>query len=242
MLSDEIRRAVTAASRDRLDEVSAALWKAFAAGAVSEAEATDISAAIEARKVVAAPAPRRMSRPPRPRDPARVERRRRWCASGWMPPRLAARFTPAETATLAVVAWQCARGGRCALPLDRIASLAGVSRTKVKDAIRLARTLGLLSVQERRQTRWRSETNVIRVACGTWATWLEGVRGRRLSRGQGGGVGNATALNTGETWKGVGDRGNRSGLPGRRAGHGAVPGPATVPEPMTDRAPRRVRA
>ena len=221
MLADDIRRAVMAASRERLAEISATLWKAFAAGAVTEDEATELSALIETRKAVPAARPVRPVRAPRPRDPSHVERRRKWSASGWLPPKLAARFTPAETAALAVVAWLCAREGRCAIPLDRIASLAGVSRTKVKDAIRLARTLGLLSVEERRLSRWRSDTNVVKVACPTWKAWLDGVRGRRMLRGQGGGVGKATGFNTGDIYGKVRGHPTGKGLPGRRVGRGS---------------------
>ncbi len=220
MLADDIRRAVMAASRDRLTEISQALWQAFGAGALTEDEAAELSALVAARRTVPAAPAAKPKRPPRPRDPVEVERRRKWAASGWLPPKLAARFTPAETAALAVVAWLCAREGRCAYPIGRIASLAGVSRTKVKDAIRLARSLGLLAVQERRLTRWRSDTNVVRIACGTWLAWIDGVRGRRLARGLGGGVGKATALNTGDNWKGAGGRGNRTRLPGGRKGDG----------------------
>ena len=51
---NEIRQAVMAAPRERLTELSAALWKAFGAGAVTEAEAEDLSLAIEARKATGA--------------------------------------------------------------------------------------------------------------------------------------------------------------------------------------------
>ena len=54
MLFEEIRRAVEAAPRERLSELSAALWKGFAAGTVTETEAEELSLAIEARKAVGA--------------------------------------------------------------------------------------------------------------------------------------------------------------------------------------------
>ena len=54
MLFEEIRHAVEAAPRERLSELSAALWKGFAAGAVTEAEAEELSLAIEARKAIGA--------------------------------------------------------------------------------------------------------------------------------------------------------------------------------------------
>jgi len=66
-----------------------------------------------------------------PRSPDRqasLERRRRQAASGALPPALAARFTTGELAALTVIARQCQKGGVCALPIDAIAALAGVSR------------------------------------------------------------------------------------------------------------------
>ena len=58
MFAEEIRRAAEAAPRMKLPDVSALLWKAFAAGSVTETEAEVLSALIEARKAPAAsPAP-----------------------------------------------------------------------------------------------------------------------------------------------------------------------------------------
>src|SRR4051812_3735502 len=97
MLYEELRHAVEAAPRDRLSELSAALWKAFAAGAVTEAQAEELSLAMEARKAPAAsPAPARRRVGSRPRTDASMERRRRWAASGRLPPQVASRFTLAE--------------------------------------------------------------------------------------------------------------------------------------------------
>jgi len=52
MFAIDLRAAVEAAPRTGLVELSAALWKAFAANAVTEAEAEELSTLIEARKVV----------------------------------------------------------------------------------------------------------------------------------------------------------------------------------------------
>ncbi len=54
MFADEIRAAVMSAPRVKLPEVAAVLWRAYAAGHVSEAEAEELSALIETRKVVPA--------------------------------------------------------------------------------------------------------------------------------------------------------------------------------------------
>src|SRR4051795_11428377 len=106
MFVDELRRAVEASPRAELPAVSGLLWKAFAAGQVSEAEASELSDLIESRRALPAPQKpiqRRLGSRPR-FSPASMERRRRWAASGALPPALATRFTLAETAVLAVVA------------------------------------------------------------------------------------------------------------------------------------------
>src|SRR4051812_50080639 len=89
-----------------------------------------------------------------------MERRRRWAASGLLPPALAARFTLAETAVLAVVAAEALRHGRCTLVLEHIAALAGVCRKTVKNALREAQRHGLLGIEERRVSGRRDGANV----------------------------------------------------------------------------------
>src|SRR4051794_36672142 len=127
MFVDELRRAVEASPRAELPAVSGLLWKAFAAGQVTEAEASALSEAIELKRALPPaqkPIQRRLGS--RPRTPASLERRRRWAASGALPPTLATRFTTAETAVLAVVAAEHQKHGRCTLVIDHIAALAGV--------------------------------------------------------------------------------------------------------------------
>src|SRR3954462_12236264 len=136
MFVEQLRRAVEASPRVELPKVSALLWKAYAAGTVSESDAADLSNLIEARKAIPAaqkPAQRRFGS--RPRSGASMERRRRWAASGALPPALAARFTLAETAVLAVIALEAAKSGACTLTIGHIAALAGVSETTVRNAI-----------------------------------------------------------------------------------------------------------
>jgi hypothetical protein len=108
-----------------------------------------------------------------------MARRRRWAASGYLPPKLAQAFTPGEQAALAVVALEVGKRGKCSLAIGNIAAVAGVSEKTVKRALRLARTAGLVSVEERRLTRWRNDTNVVKVVSAEWAAWLR----LRLPRG-----------------------------------------------------------
>lgn len=182
MFADEIRAAVMAAPRVKLPEVAAVLWRAYGAGHVSEAEAEELSALIETRKVVpAAPvAAAALTRAvgSRPRTNESLERRRRWAASGRLPPALAARFTPGEIAVLSVVAAEASRRGDCRLAVGHLAAVAGVSETLVRNALREARALGLVTIEERRVMAWRNDTNVVRIVSAEWAGWLKLAKGR----------------------------------------------------------------
>lgn len=271
MFADEIRRAIEAADRITLPQVTAALWRAFGDGQVSEAEAEALSGLIEAR--TDAPALRRMphaaratspaaevhtgrpttqvpqssARRPgvgsRPRTDASLERRRRWAASGRLPPGLAARFTLAEQAVLALVAAETARRKDCRLSIEGMAAVTGVCRSTVKNAVREARRLGLLTVEERQITGFRNDTNVLRIVSAEWLSWLRlarrgdplpNRRGQSASSPQGGGVKSATGtptevltlLESGETEtskccrRAAGDL-ERSARAGIRAGGGA---------------------
>src|SRR3954471_1029012 len=173
MFAEQLRRAVEAAPRAELPTVSGLLWKAYAAGQVTEAQASELSDLIEARRAIPAPqrpAQRRVGS--RPRSGASMERRRRWAASGLLPPALTARFTLAETAVLAVVAAEHVRHGRCTLVLKHIAALAGVCRKTVKNALREAQRHGLLGIEERRLSAWRNAPNVVTITSREWRAWL----------------------------------------------------------------------
>src|SRR4051812_29579843 len=105
MFVEQLRRAGGAAPRVEVAQGARLLLGAYAAGQVTEDEASELSELIEARRALPAaqkPMQRRLGS--RPRSSASMERRRRWAASGALPPALAARFTLAETAVLAVLA------------------------------------------------------------------------------------------------------------------------------------------
>ena len=206
--ADEIRRQVEAAPRAALPAVTAALWRAYGDGKVSETEAEALSVLIEARTLsyvgsrlpsVEQPtnpartgtteisasdrvgSPRRPGVGSRPRTDASMERRRRWAASGRLPLGIAARFTLAEQAVLSLVAAEIARRKDCRLSIENMAAVAGVCRSTVKNAIREARQLGLLTVEERQITGFRNDTNVLRIISPEWQAWI------RLARKGGGG-------------------------------------------------------
>src|SRR3954452_10816142 len=173
MFVEQLRRAVEASPRAELPAVAALLWKAYAAGHVTEAEASVMSEMIEARKALPAAQKRVQQRlGSGPRSPASTERRRRWAASGALPPALASRFTTAENAVLAVIAAEHVKHGRCTLVIDHIAALAGVGRTTVKNALREAQRQGLARIEERRVSAWRNAPNVVTITAPEWLSWL----------------------------------------------------------------------
>ncbi|WP_348529320.1 helix-turn-helix domain-containing protein [Methylobacterium mesophilicum] len=227
--AEEIRRQAETAPRAALPAVTAALWRAYGEGQVTEAEAESLSGLIEARRTSAsAPFAGQRSNPPgtnaatvaaqgcvgsprravgsRPRTDASLERRRRWAASGRLPPGLAARFTLAEQAVLALVAAETARRKDCRLSIENMAAVAGVCRSTVKNAIREARQLGLLTVEERQITGFRNDTNVLRIISPEWQAWI------RLARKP------ARHHHDGDTL-GVSKGGTVMGSPRRREGH-----------------------
>src|SRR5215210_3520349 len=106
-----------------------------------------------------------------------------------MPPKIACHFTPGEQAALAVIAVEVTKRGACSLVIGAVAALAGVSESTVKRALRQARALGLITIQERRLSRFRNDTNVVRVISREWLSWLE-------LRRSGGGVQPRTGTNT----------------------------------------------
>jgi hypothetical protein len=182
MFVNQLATAIAAARAPQLDHLSRELWKAYAAGAPSDADAQAAAEAIEARRSEVRPKPRTAaSDAPRaaarrqqrsPDRQASIERRRQLAASGPMPPAMAARFTQGEMAVLRIVGDEVRLHGCCALHVDAIAARAGVGRTTVQNAQREARRLGYITVQERRRRGQRSLTNIIHIVSGEWLTWL----------------------------------------------------------------------
>lgn len=170
---EEIRRAVMAAPRMKMPEIRSAMYKAAVVGQITEAEAEELDALINARAAIPAPekpVQRRVGS--RPRSSASMERRRSWAAAGRLPPALAARFTLAEQAVLAVVASEATKRGACSLAIGHIAALAGVCATTVKNALRAANGLGLIRIEERRLTAWRNLPNRVTITSPEWLSWL----------------------------------------------------------------------
>jgi hypothetical protein len=156
-----------------LGRLSETLWKAWGQGLVGDDEAQSLAEMIEARRaLLAVQKPIQRHFGSRPRSPASMERRRRWAASGALPPALASRFTLAEQAVLAVVAAEHRKCGDCRLTNKETADVAGVCITTVKNALRVGRVLNILSIEDRRLTAFRNAPNVVRIVSPEWRAWL----------------------------------------------------------------------
>ena len=187
MFADTMARAIAdARTLTRLDHLSRAIWQGLTAGAVGDDAAQALAEALhERRKVVRGdikpvgiPPGRNSIFPPKrpqraPMRPVAIARRRHLAASGPMPPALACKFTVAELAVLRIVGDEVRQHGRCDRTIDEIAARAGTCRSIVKNAIRQAARLGLLTVEERRREGRRNLPNVIRVVSREWLTWLQ---------------------------------------------------------------------
>src|SRR5271169_2383017 len=97
---------------------------------------------------------------------ANLKRHRQMAASGAMPASLAGEFTRGEDAALCIVADECRVRGSSDLSLDEIADKASVGRSAAKSALRKARELGLITVQNRGRL-----TNVVRIIAPEWLAW-----------------------------------------------------------------------
>ena len=97
-----------------------------------------------------------------------------------MPPALAARFTQAEMAAFRIISDEVRHHGVCGLHIDAIAARAGTCRTTVKNALREARRLNLVTVQERRRRGQKSLTNLVRIVSPEWMAWIR-IGGKKLT-------------------------------------------------------------
>ena len=184
MFADQCRAAVDGArSLTALEPLARALWQAFGAGAVTEADAEALSGLIEARKallradgagkpVKAALGPTAARRIASYNRGLSFERRRRLAASGPLPPFLAAKFTVGELATLRIVRDEVSANGACERTLGEIAARAGVSASTARNAMRLAARLGLVTIEERRVAYDRNLPNLVRVVSSEWLSWI----------------------------------------------------------------------
>lgn len=111
---------------------------------------------------------------------ASVRRRRQLGGSSSMPDTIRHHYTEGQRAALAVVCGEVKHHGVCDLAIDRIAAVAGVSRTTVQNALREARELGHIIVEARPRRGQKNLTNLVRVVSAEWVAWLK--RGPSLAR------------------------------------------------------------
>ncbi len=202
MFCDQMRAAIEEArTLTRLDALSAAVWKGWSAGAVTDEEAQRLAELVHARKIVVRgeikpvgiPLGRATIFPVRrvqraPKRAAAIVRRRHLAVSGPMPPALASHFTVGELAVLNIVGDEVRLNGQCDRTVDEIAARAGCCRRLAQNAIRLAAGLGLLTIQERRRQGQKNLPNIIRVVSGEWLAWIK-TRSRATRAKSGEGIG-----------------------------------------------------
>ncbi len=111
---------------------------------------------------------------------ASLERRQRLARTSPVPPDLVDQFTQGEHAVITVVAGEIARAGACTWCLDRIAAVAGVCKTLVREALRKARNVGLLFSIERRRRGQKSLANIVRVLRRASGAWLQRIGCRKI--------------------------------------------------------------
>jgi hypothetical protein len=196
MFANQFAGAIACAQFSDLNALAQQLWKAHAAGNLSDDEAQAFAEFIQAKKggyqhigggagngctgfsVARAALPKhKIQRSPDKQ--ASIERRRRLARASPVPPELVDQFTQGEHAVITVVAGEIQRAGACTWCLDRIAAVAGVCKTLVRDAIRKARNVGLLFSIERRRGGQKSLTNVVRVLRRSWGAWLQRIGCRK---------------------------------------------------------------
>lgn len=195
MFTDHLAHAITAAPLTDLDRIARSIWAAHAAGYLGDADASAAAEAVRARqraarprercywKTAPAPAPRRLQRSP---DKQRsIERRRRLAASSPLPPQIACHFTLSELAALRVIADEVRHHGFCDRSVPEIAARAGTCATTVRNALREARALGLVSVRERRVSAFRNKSNIVTIIRNEWRVWLRlADKGGRLQKNE----------------------------------------------------------
>jgi hypothetical protein len=174
-LFDTFALNIDSAPRAHVDHICSQVWRAYANGELTEDEAQSLAELARDRQRPKPPKPK--VAPPRraPRSPDRqrsLERRRRLSAAGMMPPGLAMQFTVGERAVLYVVATEVKRRGQCDLYIDQLAAFAGVGRSTCRNALRQAKRLGLIQIDERRLSRRYNDANRITIISREWCAWL----------------------------------------------------------------------
>nr|WP_181377316.1 GntR family transcriptional regulator [Ochrobactrum sp. LM19] len=179
----------------RLNDLAQHVWRDMTAGRISEAEAERLDSAIHERRKALTEA-REMGIPPPKswfpvreksensrktaaqgkRCPVRWARKRRLGGREALPAHLQELFTEGERAVLFVVAADHKQHGSCSSWIQQIADRAGVGKTTVRNAIRRAAALKIISVKHREQWRGKNLSNVLTIICRDWLFWMRRFR------------------------------------------------------------------
>lgn len=195
MFADHLAASIAAAPLCALDDLVKKAAAAWGAGELDDDSMEKISLAIRARQVEAKSSPAALqtfqrpaglfpkrSRQGSPKSPEKIDRRRTLGTSSTLPPTLRARFTLGEVAVLTVIIMDVRLKGYCDASVAEIGQRAGCCRTLVRNAIRMASTLGLIAVMERPRRGAKNLTNRITVIGAELKAWID--RGPKLNRGQ----------------------------------------------------------
>ena len=185
---DDIADRIAIARPDELDWIIRDMWADHTSGLLTETEMEALDEAARTRResiqerrakprAVASSAPQRPARPRRtiPRSPDRAasQQRRRDIGQGrWLPPNIASKLTQGEIAVLSIMVREIVNHGVCDLPNDKIAGLAGVCPTLVKNTRRLAEDERWVKVIHRPRRGQKSLTNLIYALSPELRTWI----------------------------------------------------------------------
>jgi hypothetical protein len=125
-----------------------------------------------AAKVSPTGSARRLPRQRSPDRQASIERRRN--LSTEVPRPIRARYTEGQAAALAVIGQEVQKHGYCDKSVPEIAARAGVCERIVQEATQLAKEDRHITVEYRRRSPFRNDTNVIHIV----AEYLGGADGR----------------------------------------------------------------
>ena len=197
MLVDHMLCTIDGARTTELAQLGSDVSRAYGNGQLGEDDYQRLWEAIQERRAETRPKPRTApsgapqspARPRRtiPRSPDRAasqQRRRDVGQERWLPPNIASQLTQGEVAVLSVMVREIVDHGVCDLPNDKIAGLAGVCATMVKNVRRLAEGHGWIQVIHRPRPGQKSLTNLIYALSPELRAWIETRRrmigGKRL--------------------------------------------------------------
>jgi hypothetical protein len=191
MFYDALATTIDNAGKNQIDECSRQVSRALGGANLTDDQATQLYGLIQVRRAALTHSLAActhtlvrsyIQRSPEQRSPDRASllRRRQHAATGPLPSNLAANFTTGELAALKIVADECLAHGACDLSKNEIGARAGVCKTVVKRALKLAEVrLTMISVLRRPRSGRKHLTSIIRIIRAEWLTWLD--KGNRMA-------------------------------------------------------------